>query len=62
VPAIRDDLCSIGKAEVEAWAWSESRVRDVDDELRYLLEFLTRAQEFVGALAEDGRGMVYMIG
>jgi len=64
VPVIRDDLCAIDESRVRAWAesWRSPRVADDEDELRYILDFLQRAQEFVASLAADGRGMVYLIG
>jgi len=64
VPAIRDDLCAIDEDRVRTWAstWRSRRGADDDDELRYVLDYLTRAQEFVESLATDGRGMVYLIG
>jgi hypothetical protein len=64
VPAIRDDLCAIDEARVQRWArtWRSPHGADAEDELRYVLDFLGRAQEFVESLATDGRGMVYLIG
>lgn len=64
VPAIRDDLCAFNESRVRAWAvdWRSPFGGDHEDEVRYVLDFLERAQEFVTALAADGRGMVYMIG
>ena len=64
VPAIRDDLCAIDEARVRAWArtWRSPHGADDEDELRYVLDFLGRAQEFVESLASDGRGLVYHIG
>ena len=61
---IRDDLCAIDEFRVRTWAesWRSPRVADDEDELRYILDFLKRAQEFVESLAADGRGMVYLIG
>ncbi len=64
IPAIRDDLCAFDEARVRAWAvdWCSPFGADDEDEIRYVLGFLERAKEFVSALADDGRGMVYMIG
>lgn len=64
VPAIRDDLCAIDESRVRRWArtWRSRHGADDDEELRYVLDYLTRAQEFVESLAADGRGMVYLIG
>lgn len=64
VPAIRDDLCAIDEARVRDWArtWHSPHGADDDEELRYVLDFLRRAQDFVRSLAADGRGMVYLIG
>ena len=64
VPAIRDDLCSIDQSRVQAWArtWRSPHGADDESELRYVLDFLGRAQEFIQALATDRRGMVYLIG
>ena len=64
VPAIRDDLCAIDEDQVRTWArpWRSRHGADDDDELRYVLDYLTWAQEFVEAHATDGRGMVYLIG
>ena len=64
VPAIRDDLCAIDEDQARTWArtWRSRHGVDDDDELRYVLDYLTWAQEFVEALATDGRGMVYLIG
>lgn len=64
VPAIRDELCAIDESQVRRWAgtWRSRHGADGDDELRYVLDYLTRAQEFVDALARAGRGMVYLIG
>lgn len=64
VPAIRDDLCAIDETRVRMWAreWRSPFGADEEDEIRYVLDFLTRAQEFVTALADAGRGMVYLIG
>ena len=54
-----DGLCAIDEAQARTWArtW-----RSRHDELRYVLDYLTWAQEFVESLATDGRGMVYLIG
>ena len=59
-----DDLCAIDEDQVRTWArtWRSRHGADDDDELRYVLDYLTWAQEFVEALATDGRGMVYLIG
>lgn len=64
IPAIRDDLCAFDEPRVRAWAvgWRSPFGADDGDEIRYVLDFLERAKEFVKALADDGRGMVYMIG
>lgn len=64
IPAIRDDLCAFGEDQVRTWArtWRSRHGADDDDELRYVLDYLRRAQEFVEALATDDRGMVYLIG
>ena len=64
VPAIRDDLCAIDEDQARTWArtWRSRHGADDDDELRYVLDYLTWAQEFVESLATDGRGMVYLIG
>lgn len=64
VPAIRDDLCAIDEDRVRAWArtWRSPHGADDEAELRYVVDFLERAQEFVESLAADGRGMVYLIG
>lgn len=64
VPAIRDHLCAIDESRVRTWAqtWRSRHGADDEDELRYVLDFLRRAQEFVESLAADGRGMVYLIG
>jgi hypothetical protein len=64
VPSIRDDLREFDDSRVRAWAgtWRSRHGADDEDELRYVLDYLTRAQEFVESLASDGRGMVYLIG
>ena len=64
VPRIRDDLCAIHEVTVRQWArtWASPFGADDEDEVRYVLDFLERAQEFVSQLADDGRGMVYLIG
>ena len=64
IPAIRKDLCAIDEPRVRAWAstWRSRHGADDDDELRYVLDFLRRAQRFVESLATDGRGLVYLIG
>ena len=64
VAAIRDDLCAIDEDQVRTWAstWRSRHGVNDDDELHYVLDYLTRAQEFVESLAADGRGMVYLIG
>lgn len=64
VPVIRDDLCAIDESRVRAWArsWRSRHGADDDSELRYVLDFLGRSQEFVKSLAVEGRGMVYLIG
>ncbi|HEX5859509.1 MAG TPA: hypothetical protein VFY91_15505 [Microbacterium sp.] len=64
VPVIRDDLCAIDELRVRTWAetWRSPHGADDQDELRYVLDFLRRAQEFVESLAAEGRGMVYLIG
>jgi hypothetical protein len=64
VPAIRDDLCAIDEDRVRAWArtWRSPHGADDEAELRYVLDYLGRAQEFVASLAADDRGMVYLIG
>lgn len=64
VPAIRDELCAIDESRVRDWAgtWRSQHGADDADELRYVLDYLKRAQEFVESLAADGRGMVYLIG
>ncbi|UOE44041.1 YfbM family protein [Agromyces larvae] len=64
VPVIRDALCAIDESRVRAWAvdWRRPHGADGDDDLRYVLDYLRQAQEFVESLARDGRGMVYLIG
>ena len=64
VPVIRDDLCAIDESRVRAWArtWRSRHGADDESELRYVLDFLGRSQEFVQSLAAEGRGMVYLIG
>lgn len=64
VPVIRDDLCAIDEFRVRTWAetWRSPYGADDEDELRYVLDFLRRAQEFVDSLAVEGRGMIYLIG
>ncbi|MFD4422822.1 DUF1877 family protein [Agromyces sp. NPDC058484] len=64
VPSIRDDLCAMDEFRVRSWArtWRSRHGADDDSELRYVLDYLRRAQEFVESLAADGRGMVYLIG
>lgn len=64
VTSIRDDLCAIDESRVKAWArtWRSPHGAGDEDELRYVLDHLTRAQEFVRSLARDDRGMVYLIG
>ena len=64
VPAIRDDLCAFDESRARAWAvdWRSPFGADPEDEIRYVTDFLERAIELVTALAEDGRGMVCMIG
>lgn len=64
IPTIRDDLRAFDEARVRAWAvdWRSPFGADHEDEIRYVLDFLERAKEFVTELAANGRGMVYMIG
>ena len=64
VPDIRDELCAIEESRVREWAqtWRSRHGADDETELRYVLDFLVRAQEFVASLADGGRGMVYLIG
>jgi hypothetical protein len=64
VPAIRDELCRFDELRVRQWAhgWRSRHGAPDDDELRYVLDHLGRAQNFVETLAADGRGMVYLIG
>lgn len=62
VPAISDDLCAIGDVQVRASARDWTGVRDTEEELQYVLDYLRRAQEFVRTLSADGRGMVCLIG
>lgn len=64
VPAIRDDLCAIDESRVQEWArtWRSPHGADDEAELRYVLDFLRQAQQFVESLAAEGRGMVYLIG
>lgn len=64
VPAIRDDLCLFDESSVRAWAagWRSPFGANHENEVRYVIDFLERAKQFVANLAEDGRGMVYTIG
>lgn len=64
VKQICDDLRTFDESRVRAWAqrWRSPHGADDEDELRYVLDFLGRAREFVESLAADGRGMVYLIG
>jgi len=62
VPAICDDLCSIGENDVRASFRPNAHSRDADGDLHYVFEFLARAQEFMVTLAADQRGLVYEIG
>ncbi|WP_144794943.1 DUF1877 domain-containing protein [Microbacterium paludicola] len=64
VPAIRDDLIAITDEQVGAWmpAWLDPGGVRGEGELRYVLDFLHRAQAFVETLTANGRGMVYLIG
>lgn len=61
VPAIRDDLCAIGEARLQARILG-GRSGRAEDELRYTLDYLRLAQGFTESLAMDGRGFVYLIG
>lgn len=64
VPVIREDLCGIDESRVRTWAreWRSPFGANDEDELRYVLDYLGQAQDFVKKLAADGRGMVYLIG
>lgn len=64
VRAIRDGLRAFDESRVLSWAetWRSRHGADHVDEVRYVLDYLRRAQAFVESLAADGRGMVYMIG
>lgn len=64
VVAIHDDLSRFDEPRVRAWArtWRGRHGAAEADELRYVLDYLKQAQEFVASLAADGRGMVYLIG
>ncbi len=64
MPAIHSDLALFDEFRVRAWAdgWRSPHGANRDDELRYVLDYLEKAQQFVEALTADGRGMVYMIG
>lgn len=64
VPDIHDDLRAIDESRVREWArtWRSPHGADDEAELRYVLDYLGNAQQFVESLAADGRGMVYLIG
>ncbi|WP_353815705.1 hypothetical protein [Agromyces sp. SYSU T00266] len=61
VPAIRDDLDRLARAESERRVAVEGAEADSDVD-GYVLHYLRSARDFVTGLAVDGRGMVYMIG
>lgn len=63
IPAIAHDLASISDedAHAEFRAMARGR-RDPGGDADNACVFLRRAREFVGGLAADGRGMVYLIG
>lgn len=58
MPEIALDLADL-EEELGAAAFG---VSDAEDDARYQWHFLTRARRFVSGLAEDGRGMAYLIG
>ncbi|QGH68724.1 DUF1877 domain-containing protein [Pseudactinotalea sp. HY158] len=70
MPAISLDLEALACAPrvlvadiAEEWVWRMgASERDSDAEVAYVMQFLTRAHTFVSGLAQEGRGMVYMIG
>lgn len=60
LPAIAADLDAMDRD----WLGRHVRVpssRDAGEEVAYLEEFLERARVFTAALADEGRGMVYVI-
>lgn len=57
------DLATIKDIDAERTIRQSYRgSRDLDGEVRYALDYLERARVYMRSLAEDGRGMVYMIG
>ncbi|MCH1882537.1 YfbM family protein [Agrococcus sp. ARC_14] len=60
---IARDLESIDDADAQARFREAAGVgRDPEDEARYGSQYLSVARAFTTALADDGRGMVYLIG
>ncbi|KYH46019.1 hypothetical protein AZH51_10215 [Branchiibius sp. NY16-3462-2] len=63
VPAIRDDLLTLGVDDFAPAVQRRRRNSDpVTDCFDYEVMFLEHAKKFMTWLAEDGRGMVYLIG
>lgn len=63
VPAIRDDLLTLGIDDFDpAFRWRHNSDGTVVDDFDYEAMFLEHAKTFLAWLAEDGRGMVYLIG
>jgi len=67
VSAIADDLAAVTDDDVSARVVRDrsrhfGRDTDADAELQYVLEYLHDAQEFTRELADDGLGLVYLIG
>ena len=59
IPLIARDLRQIDDARVTEVARPSA---DLDEEVAYVKQYLDRARVFTAQLAEDSRGMVYMIG
>lgn len=62
VAAIAADLKTVNEADVRRALPEFGSHHPEDEEFEYVTQYLAEAQRFTAALADSGRGLVYMIG
>ena len=62
VQEIASDIATVGDDDIRKFMAQRPSRSDDEQEFSYVQQFLGEAQHFVTRLANDGRGLVYMIG
>ncbi len=63
VEAITEDLATVGESDIRRALPKFNRPQDSkEDEFEYVAQYLAEATRFTARLADEGRGLVYLIG